>query len=85
MQLGLHMGPEQLEQRLFQNPHVGYILLAGLPCLASVGQETPSLTETSSTIVGGYPRGPTHSEEKRGIWGVGCGREFRGDSEWDAN
>ena len=25
---------------------VGYVLLAGLPCLASVGENEPSLTET---------------------------------------
>jgi hypothetical protein len=25
---------------------VGYVLLAGLPCLASVGEEAPSLIET---------------------------------------
>ena len=26
--------------------YVGYVLLAGLPCLASVGEEVASLTET---------------------------------------
>ena len=26
--------------------YVGYVLLAGLPCLASVGEEAPSLAET---------------------------------------
>ena len=48
MQLGLHVGPEQLEQGLSQKllPYVGYVLLAGLPCLASVGEEVPSIKET---------------------------------------
>jgi len=42
---------------------VGYALLAGLPCLASVGEEEPSLAETLSAGVGGYGVS-THSEEK---------------------
>ena len=48
MQLGLHVGPEQLEQGLSQELllYVGYVLLAGLPCLASVGEDAPNLTET---------------------------------------
>ena len=48
VQLGLHAGPEQLEQGLFQSSglYVGYVLLAGLPCLASMGQKAPSLKET---------------------------------------
>ena len=36
---------------------VGYVLLAGLPCLASVGQEAPSLPEPSSASVGGSEKG----------------------------
>ena len=37
---------------------VGYVLLAGLLCLASVGEEAPSLAVTWSARVGGYPEGP---------------------------
>ena len=39
--------------------YVGYVLLAGLPCLASVGEEVPSLAETLSARVWGYPRSST--------------------------
>ena len=49
VQLGLHAGPEQLEQWQSQKllPVHGICgLLAGPPCLASVGEEVPSLTET---------------------------------------
>ena len=47
VQLGLPMGPEQLEQVpnsccLF----LRYDLLAGLPCLSSVGVDAPSFTES---------------------------------------
>jgi hypothetical protein len=43
---------------------VGYVLLAGLPCLASVGEEAPSLKETCSTRVGESSEDPYHSVEK---------------------
>ena len=48
VQLGPPVSPKQLEQGLSQNfcLYVGYVLLAGLPCLASVGEEVPSLAET---------------------------------------
>ena len=48
MQFGLHVDPEQLMQGLFQKLlHVwGYVLLARLSCLVSVGEEVLSLTET---------------------------------------
>ena len=48
MQLGLDVGPKQLGQGLSQKLflEVGYVHLAGLPCLASVGEEVPSLAET---------------------------------------
>jgi len=41
---------------------VGYVLLAGLPCLASVREEVPSLPETRPAKVGGYPL----AQRKRG-------------------
>ena len=43
--LGLHVGPEQLEQGLFQKRSCLYvrgILLASLPWLTSVGEEVPN-------------------------------------------
>ena len=48
VQLGLHVGPKQLEWVYPESSclYVGYVLLAGLPCLASVGEEAPSLAET---------------------------------------
>jgi hypothetical protein len=47
VQLGLHVGPEQLEWGLSQKLLLvcGYVLLTEQPCLASVGEEAPSLTE----------------------------------------
>ena len=44
VQLGLHVGPEQLEQELFQHCclSVGYVLLARLPYRASVEEDVPS-------------------------------------------
>ena len=54
MQLGLHVGPKQLEPEPRLSPKVlpvGYVLLARLHCLASVGEEVPSLAETASARV----------------------------------
>ena len=65
VQLGLHVGSEQLEWSLSQTCclFVGYIPLSVLPCVASVEEEVPSLTEKCQG--GGYKGSPTHSEEKR--------------------
>ena len=47
IQLGHHEGPEQLESGLTQTLlPVGYVQLAGLPCLASEGEDVRSLSET---------------------------------------
>ena len=48
MQLGLYLGPELLEWGLSQKLvcWVEFVLLAWLLCLASVGEEAPSLAET---------------------------------------
>ena len=48
MQLGFLMGPEQLERGYHKSCclYVGYVLLAGLPCLAPMGQKVPFLSET---------------------------------------
>jgi hypothetical protein len=36
---------------------MGYVLLAGLPCLASVGEDVPSLADLMCQGGGGIPRG----------------------------
>ena len=48
VQLGLHIGLEQLEQGYPKSSclSVGYVLLAGLLCLASVEEDVPSPAET---------------------------------------
>jgi hypothetical protein len=48
MQLGLHVGPGQLERGLLQSCclSVRYILLAELPCLASVRENGPGPAES---------------------------------------
>lgn len=64
---------------------MGSILLGGLPCLASVGEEVTNLAETWSAMVGrGYIGGPHQLTGE----GDGNGEEFweedtRVDSEWD--
>ena len=56
--------------------NVGYVLLARLPCLASVGEDVPSLEVTCYATVGRIPMGTgTCSEEegpmgRRIVWGV---------------
>jgi hypothetical protein len=45
--------------------YMGYVGLAGLPCLASVGGKATSLADTRSARVRGYLGDPTRSEEKR--------------------
>jgi len=54
VQLGLHVGPEQLERGYPKSCYlsVGYVLLAGLPCLASVGEDVPSPAETLLEVEG---------------------------------
>lgn len=50
---------------------MGSILLGGLPCLASVGEEVTNLAETWSAMVGrGYIGGPHQlTGEGDGEWG----------------
>jgi hypothetical protein len=57
---------------------VGYVLLPGLPCLASVKEDAPSLTETWCARLGRYPGAPTCSEEK----GSGQGGRIVGGGGW---
>lgn len=59
---------------------VGYVLLAELPCLASVGEEEPSLTKTGAggkMIPGGGPIGPEEKGrgERRRVMGGMMGRK----------
>ena len=64
MQLGLHVGPEQLERGYPKSCclYVGYVLQVELLCLASGGEEVLSLQEVKRW---GIPTGdPTHSEKK---------------------
>jgi hypothetical protein len=44
---------------------VGYVLLAGLPCLSSVGEDGPSPVENWCARVGGHPGGPPPSWRRR--------------------
>jgi hypothetical protein len=76
VQLGLHMGPKPLERGHYQKLllYVEYILLAGLPCLASVGKEVPSLVGCE------IPRGPPPAQRRRG-----GNRNGVGGSEQDEN
>ena len=46
VQLGHHVGPQQLEQRQFQKLLPVHVLLAGVSFLASVGEEVPSFPGT---------------------------------------
>ena len=50
---------------------VGYILLAGLPCLASMREETPNLAETWSARVRRIWRGESPNKIIKGIAGQG--------------
>ena len=68
VQLSLFVSPRQLKWGLLQGCCLYipvYVLQAGLLCLASMGEEAPSLEETGTARVGGYPRGdPSYSEEE---------------------
>jgi hypothetical protein len=81
--LNLHVGPEQLEQGYPKSSclSVGYVLLAGLPCLASVGEDAPRLTETLSARMQGYP--PAQRKVGGESGGRICGGGQEGGSEQD--
>jgi hypothetical protein len=87
---GFHAGPEKLEWGLSKSCclKVGCALLAGLPCLASVGENVPSPEETWCTrvgvcVLGGYPGGPPLAQRRRGGgWGKNCGRGWLGVGKW---
>ena len=60
--------------------YVGYVLLAGLPCPASVGKDVPSSIETRCARVGGYQGVPYMLREEGEEVG---GRIMGGDhQEW---
>ena len=66
MQLGLHVGSEQLEWGLSQTLWTVGVLLVGLPCLSSVRKDVPSITKSSCAGVRGYSQARVFcSEEKR--------------------
>jgi len=46
---------------------VGPIPLTVLPCLASVGEDVPSPTDTSYARMGEYPRGSSTLSEEKGM------------------
>ena len=82
VQFCLRVGPNQLE---WQYPkscylYVGCVLLAGLPCMASVGKDAPS---PSDLMCQGRKicRGPPPALRKRGrgqekeLWEAATGRE----------
>ena len=81
MQLGLNVGPKQLEQKLL--PVCEIVLLVRLLCLASVGEETFSLTENLSARVREYPEGPPPAQRKK-LGGVGevWWKEVTGTMKW---
>jgi len=64
-QFGFHVDTKQLEWGPFHKLllYVGYVLLIGLPSLASIGEEACSLTETRSSRMGEYPGEPSPGEE----------------------
>jgi hypothetical protein len=56
--------------------YVGYVLVAELHCLVSVGEDVPSITETCCARVGGHQGVPTSLEEKeKGGWGRITGKD----------
>jgi hypothetical protein len=58
---------------------VGYVLVARLPCLASMGEEMSSLTETWSDRLGRYKGGPYLLRgEGYGGWEKNCERRWPG-------
>lgn len=57
-----------------------YVIPAVLPCLASLGEDAPSLTGTSCARMGGYPRGP-HLLRGKGEGGWGEEEEEIGEEE----
>ena len=64
--------------------YVGYVL-SGLPCLASVGEEVPSLSETWSARVRDTKRGSSPYQRRKGGFGgrIVGGVVQEGDSEQD--
>jgi hypothetical protein len=76
VQLGLHVGLEQLEWGLSQKllTACGICSSSWADRPASVEEEASSLTETWSARVEGYTEAPTHSEEE-GLWEGVTGRK----------
>lgn len=53
---------------------MGYFLLARLPCLVSVREEAPRLTETQSARPEGYPGGLPPAQRTGEGWRKDCER-----------
>lgn len=59
---------------------MGYVLLVGLPCLVSVGEDVPTMADIICWAKG-YKGMGTHSEEKEGGVGKDCGRKWQGGGQ----
>jgi hypothetical protein len=85
VKFGHHVETKQLEWYYPRSCclHEGYVPLAGLPCLVSVGEEVPGFAKIwSARVCGGITRrAPSHSEEK----GSGSRRRIVGVSEQKGN
>lgn len=73
---------------VFQNNclSMGYVIQARLPCLASVGEEVSSPTDTWCARVGGYPQEPQRAQRRSrgGMRGrIVGGGDWKWGSEWD--
>ena len=53
---------------------MGYVLLAGLPFLASVGEEAPCLETWNVSLGAGMSSGPTAQKRRGGGGEKDCGR-----------
>ena len=82
VQLGLHVGPEQLEQGYPKSGcmYMEYIV-AGLPCLASVGKEAPRLAKIETARLWEYIGGAPSLEA--GTCRLGAGLGMGDDQERD--
>lgn len=58
---------------------MGYVILSGLPCLASIGEEVSSLADLKCQGGGKYPGEPHPLQgEGEGSWGKDCVKRVTG-------
>lgn len=85
VQLCLHVGLEQLELGLASQllPVMGCVLLAGMPCLTSVGEEEPRISEIWCARKGSLTQEVPHQFRQEGEreWEKDCRRGF-GSGQW---